>query len=286
MSLIKTYNDVDPADSRMIFRIRTMEDIYEENFGKADEPHRHDYYIIVLVKKGNGKHSIDFTEYPLSDKQVYFISPGQVHQIVEKEKSNGYVITFSTRFMTENQIDSCFIDDINLFKDYGEAPPLLLAEQQLQQLSAYCEQMMEWSNRNMKFRSQGIGSLLRLFLISCNNLCSLHGENPQQLHAGGILFRDYKQLVEVHFTEWHLVSQYADALHVTPDHLNRTVKSLIGKTAKEYLQSRITIAARRMLYFSGQPQKEIAYALGFSEPAHFSSFFKKCTGMSPSDFRK
>ncbi|RNL86323.1 helix-turn-helix domain-containing protein [Sinomicrobium pectinilyticum] len=286
MDPIKTYNDVDPADSRMTFRIRTMEDIYEEHSGKADEPHRHDYYIIVLVRRGKGTHSIDFTEYPLSDRQVYFISPGQVHRIVEKEKSRGYVITFSGRFMTENQIDSCFIDDINLFKDYGEAPPLPLAGQQLEQLSSYCEQMMEWNSKNMKFRSQGIGALLKLFLISCNNLCSLHGENPQQLHAGGTLLRDYKQLVEEHFTEWHLVSRYAEALHVTPDHLNRTVKSLIGKTAKEYLQSRITVAARRMLYFSGQPQKEIAYALGFSEPAHFSSFFKKCTGMSPSDFRR
>nr|WP_247716408.1 helix-turn-helix transcriptional regulator [Sinomicrobium weinanense] len=263
-----------------------MEDIYEKRGGTPDEPHRHDYYIVLLVKKARGTHSIDFNEYEFSGKQVYFISPGQVHQIVEKEKSYGYVITFSSRFMLENQIDSCFIEDINLFRDYGDTPPLPLDEEQEERLAAYCEQMMEWSRTHMKFRSQGIGSLLRLFLISCNNLCSIHGENPQQLQAGGTLFKDYKKLVEDHFTEWHLVSQYADALHVTPDHLNRVVKSLIGKTAKEYLQSRITIAARRMLYFSGQPQKEIAYTLGFSEPAHFSSFFKKCTGMSPSDFRK
>ncbi|UGU16424.1 AraC family transcriptional regulator [Sinomicrobium kalidii] len=286
MNFIKTYSDVDPADSRMTFRIRTMEEIYDRNGGKTDEPHRHDYYIILLVRKADGIHHIDFKEYPLSGGQVYFISPGQVHRIVEREKSHGYVITFSTRFMAENQIDACFIDDINLFKDYGETPPLPVDVQQETQLNAYCEQMMDWSKANIKFRSQGIGSLLRLFLISCNNLCSVHGENPQQLQAGGTLLREYKDLVEKHFTEWHLVSQYAEALHVTPDHLNRTVRSLIGKTAKEYLQSRITVAARRMLYFSGQPQKEIAYALGFSEPAHFSSFFKKCTGMSPSDFRK
>ena len=94
-----------------------------------------------------------------------------------------------------------------------------------------------------------------------------------------------KALVEANYQNWHASSQYAEALHITPDHLNRTVKSLIGKTAKEYIQSRITVAAKRMLYFSDQSNKEIGYALGFSEPGNFSAFFKKCTGQSPSDFK-
>ncbi|HED10427.1 MAG TPA: helix-turn-helix domain-containing protein, partial [Caldithrix abyssi] len=51
-------------------------------------------------------------------------------------------------------------------------------------------------------------------------------------------------------------------------------------------QSRITTEAKRHLYFTEASAKEIAYRLGFSNPAHFSSFFKKCTGKSPSFFRK
>ena len=92
--------------------------------------------------------------------------------------------------------------------------------------------------------------------------------------------------METHYKTWHATSQYANELNITPDHLNRSIKSLIGKTAKEYIQARITIAAKRMLYFSDLSTKEIAYDLGFSEPANFSNFFKKCTGISPSEFKK
>ncbi|MEM0994741.1 MAG: helix-turn-helix domain-containing protein [Bacteroidota bacterium] len=45
------------------------------------------------------------------------------------------------------------------------------------------------------------------------------------------------------------------------------------------------IAAKRLLRFSELQNKEIAYELGFSAPANFSQFFKKCTGVSPSKFR-
>ncbi|RAV27730.1 helix-turn-helix domain-containing protein [Sinomicrobium soli] len=286
MSLIKTYASVNPSDSRMEFRIQDMGQMYKDREGRAGMPHRHDYYIVMLVLRGKGVHTVDFNRYSLSGGQVYFISPGQVHQVRDDEKPEGYVLSFSSRFMAENQIEPCFIDDINLFHDYGESPPLPLEKAQEQQLESYCRQMNEWSHTPVRFRLQGLASLLRLFLISCNNVCSLHGDNLQELQGGGSLLRDYKSLVEAHFKEWHQVSRYAGALHITPDHLNRTVKALIGKTAKEYLQSRITTEARRMLYFSDTSQKEIAYALGFAEPAHFSSFFKKCTGDSPSHFRR
>ncbi len=62
-------------------------------------------------------------------------------------------------------------------------------------------------------------------------------------------------------------------------------RNSIGKTSKELIQSRISIEAKRMLYFSDLSIKEIGYELGFSEPANFSAFFKNCTGMSPSTFR-
>lgn len=286
MKDIKTYNDVNRNDPMKSFGISRTEDIHEKHGGKPDTPHRHNYYTVVLIKKGSGQHFIDFKGFELKGQQVYFIAPGQVHQIIETEKSYGYSMVFSTQFLIENHIPLSFIEDLNLFNDYGNSPPLDLDDETLERLSSYCEQTIHFYRSDDKFKDAAIGSMLKLFLIACNNVCPLPQNHPQQIESGNSILKQFKTLVENHFTQWHATSQYAEEMNISPDHLNRTVKSLIGKTAKEYIQSRITTAAKRMLYFSGLSTKEIAYELGFSEPAHFSAFFKKCSGMSPSEFKK
>ncbi len=282
---VMTYEHVDTTNNQITFDVKRTEEVSVAKNGKVDPPHRHNFFTIIIVKKAIGTHVIDFNEYSLGDKQIYFISPGQVHQIIEKQKPYGWVITFSNQFLINNAIDSCFIENINLFTDYGQSPPLLLDNKQYKILHQYSSQLYDTVHSQMQFKEEALSSLLKLFLIACNNFYTPQQQNTQQLHAGSTILKEYKRLVEYHFSEWHLVQQYAEALHVTSDHLNRTIKSLIGKTAKEYLQSRIIVAAKRLLFFTDQTTKEIGYTLGFSEPSNFSNFFKKCTGISPSKFK-
>jgi AraC family transcriptional activator of pobA len=285
--MIKSYPHVHPQDAGLSFNIKRMEHIYDRTGGRPDEPHRHDFYTILLVKEAAGKHFIDFQEFDLANNQIYFISPGQVHQIVEDQKSYGWVMTISRQFLVENGIDASFIADLHLFQDYGYSPPLEADEGLMKALGSLTDQIFDFTHSDKKFKYEAVGALLKLFLIQCNNACSLSiEENTQQVHASLTLLRNFKSLLNEHYRQWHKVSEYADALHITADYLNSSVKSMTGKSAKEHIQSRITIAAKRMLRFSDRTAKEIAYELGFSEPANFSQFFKKCTGMSPTRFRE
>ncbi len=286
MEIIKTYNEFNKTNNRVSLKISRMEDIYTKRLGKTDEPHRHNYYTVLLVKQASGNHIIDFNRYPLTSKQVYFISPGQVHQVVEEEQSFGYCIVFSSLFLIKNNIPQCFIGDLNLFNDYGQTPPLYISISQLNKLSNYCEEILNWNQSTLKFKEQAIGAFLKLLLIECNNLCVILNTHTQGIEAGNSILKKFKELVNQNYTHWHSTSEYANELNITPDYLNRTVKSRTGKTAKEYIQSGISIAAKRMLYFSELSSKEIGYQLGFLEPANFSAFFKNCTGKSPSQFRK
>lgn len=282
---IKTYSEVN-KNSDLNFRIQQIEDIYTERNGEPDEPHRHDYFTVILVKDAAGKHIIDFNEYDLQAKQVYFVSPGQIHQVIEEKKSFGYVILFSPGFLAENQIPYYFIDDLNLFNDHGNSPPLFLNDMEFDHLLAFCTEMKKIQDSDLKYMELAISSYIKLFLIHCNNVCMLKNDNPQNQEAINSILKNFKTLVNEKYNEWHQTTDYANELNVSPDYLNRVIKSLTGKTAKEFIQARIIIEARRLLYFSEMSAKEIGYKMGFSEPANFSAFFKKNTGFSPSQINK
>ena len=64
------------------------------------------------------------------------------------------------------------------------------------------------------------------------------------------------------------------------------MKEKTGKSAKDYIQDKLVIEAKRLLLFSEMSSKELAYEIGFEEPSHFNTFFKKHSGHSPIAFRK
>ncbi|WP_417856513.1 helix-turn-helix domain-containing protein [Xanthomarina gelatinilytica] len=127
---------------------------------------------------------------------------------------------------------------------------------------------------------------LKLLLIECNNICTINPLESDADNSGDNLLRTFKKAVEADYKKEHSTSYYADKLYITPDHLNRVIKSKIGKTAKDYIQARIITEAKRLLYFTELTNKEIGYELGFNEPANFSAFFKKHTQVSPTSFKK
>ena len=282
MNSVKTYQTINKNDEKLNFSISKMEDIYDSRQGATDEPHRHDYYTFLIIKQANGLHKIDFESYELKDSQIYFVSPGQVHQIIEKEKSYGYAMTFSTDFLVENSIPLAFISDLNLFRNYGQTPPLLPEKKSFDKILRFVKEIAEYYHCESPNNILAIGAYLKLLLIECSNICSIHSFKSEKAKS---IIRDFKTAVDIHFRKEHFTSFYAKLLNITPDHLNRSIKAKLGKTAKEYIQTRITTEAKRLLHFTDLTNKEIGYELGFNEPANFSAFFKKCTALSPSNFK-
>ncbi|MFC4689912.1 helix-turn-helix domain-containing protein [Dokdonia genika] len=286
MKPVKTYQRVNTKKEDATFAISRMEDIYDKHNGKVDEPHRHNYFTVLIIKQASGEHKIDFKSYALAAHQVYFVAPGQVHQVIETEKSFGYVMTFSNQFLVANSISLAFIDSLNLFQNYGHSPPLLPEEKQHQKIASYAENILELFHSESSMKQLSIGAFLKLLLIECNNICSLNPVDTDKDSAVNNVLRDFKKIVNSDYRREHSTTYYANRLHISPDHLNRTIKSKIGKTAKEYIQARIITEAKRLLYFTDVTTKEIAYEFGFNEPANFSAFFKNCTQMSPTTFKK
>ncbi len=267
------------------FRIQNMGSIFEEAQGKADVPHRHDYYTILFVEKAIGEHLIDYKVYPFQELEVHFVSPGQVHQVIVSEKPKGWVFTFSRDFLIENNIPESFITNINLFRPFGDSPPLKMDRSSFDRLLHITREMEACMLTEITYRNRALGALLQLFLIYSNNSSNLNPTQLDEEHPSICILRDFKKLVDHKYMDWHKVGEYAEGIHISSKHLSQTVKSITGKSAKQIIQDRLILEAKRLLLHTNLTIKEIAYRIGFEEPLHFSSFFKKKVGVSASEFR-
>lgn len=283
---IKTYTFAESSGNDSDFALKRMEDAYRNSNGAPDSPHRHDYYTIIFIERGEGAHFIDFTEYKVEDRTVFFIQPGQMHQLVLTSEPVGWVITFTEEFLIANSIPEKMINDIYLFNDYGQSPPLPIKESDMPVYRNLIAQMTHFAGSLETYTLEAVGSLVKLFLIQSNNHCSLHkSNNPQLIETSNHILRTFKNSLNKKYAEAHMVSDYADEMAVTSDYLNKTVKNLTGKSAKDHIQSKLITEAKRSLLFSNISNKELAYELGFDESAHFNNFFKKITGLTPTEFR-
>ena len=283
---VKIYHNADSLGGNS-FTIRRMEDIYDLHQGLVDEPHRHDYYTIILTVEARGTHLIDFETYPLSDGQLICISPWQVHQIQEDQKSKGYAITFTDQFLGSSSVTPEIIQSFNLFRLAGETPPIFLSPLDFEIAIRYAEDLLRYDTPYTLSDYMALGSLLQLILlIGVRNCDLMHNQSFQSNQDNGShLLKGFKDLLEQHYASQHQIGYYASQLYVSSDHLNRTIKQLTSKTAKQMIQARIVLAAKRMLRFSDMTIKQVGIELGFAEPAHFSAFFKNTTGQSPSNFK-
>ncbi|WP_345375203.1 helix-turn-helix transcriptional regulator [Algivirga pacifica] len=262
-----------------------MSTVFSAHPTHDDVPHRHDFYTILFIQKAEGQHIIDFNTYDLGQRQVFFVSPGQVHQMLESKPSKGWALTIRKEFLETHHIDTSFISEINLFRDFGDTPPLTLEKEIFHSMEQLILQMRDCIEKSSRFHWEAVGAYLKLFLINANNQCVLPQHNTPHSPAEMIL-RNFKLLVEKYYKSEHQVQFYADQLFISTDHLNRTIDHLIGKKAKQFIQNRILLEAKRLLQYSDSTAKEIGYHLGFKEAAHFSNFFKKMTGVSISQWIK
>jgi len=100
------------------------------------------------------------------------------------------------------------------------------------------------------------------------------------------LYRNFNLLVENHYRKEHEVQFYAGKLNKSPKTLANVFALYGQKTPLQIIQERINLEARRLYYYTDKSTKEIASELGFEDASHFSRFFKKHFGVSPTDFKK
>ena len=246
--------------------------------------HRHTFFELFIFESGKGTHEIDFNHYPVEADSVHFVSPGQIHHLVLKNVK-GYVLCFTEDFVSLKSKGD-FVEDFP-FYDTSSPPFLKLSKDLSKEISA----LVNTANRDIRTLRQGNSELLHAYLTivllkiktfyteSKKNHFQLNQTKKQKVAA-------FKKLVNAFFSVHRSVSDYASKLNVSPNYLNTLCKKHEGKTAMQLIHERLLLESKRLLYATDMNVKEISFYLRFEDVSYFNRFFKKQTGLTPSQYRQ
>lgn len=267
-------------DTSKSFSIRSIEALLS---GKdmVQELHRHSFFYILVLEKGQGEHHIDFTSYPISDYTIFFMRPGQVHRLLLSNGSKGFVIQFTKDFYapletTAHQVlrrasskNHCRIDS-DRFKKISSTLATIFEE---------------YSTRQERY-SEVIRASLYIFFIDLLRVA----KNPETSLSADSEYRqqrleELQELIEQHASSNKQVTFYAEKLRLTPYQLNAITKTMLDKTCSEVIDEYLILEAKRQLLATSNQVNQIGWDLGFEDPSYFIRFFRKHTGQSPEAFR-
>ena len=261
------------------FSIRDISDVLA---GKdmLQELHRHDFFYVLILKKGIGHHEIDFTAYTVGDHSVFFMRPGQVHQLRLKAESTGYLIQFGNelRFSNEKVSDQ-------LLSKAGSLNYYQFNPDKFQKLQVILNNIFQEYTLKEKQYQEVIKANLDIFLIELvrqqtSGISEHHSPYSQEI------IEKFSVLLERHAFEHKQVAQYAALLNLSMYQLNSIAKSMLGKTCLALINAYMILEAKRNLLATANQINQIAFHLGYEDVSYFIRFFKKHTGYSPEQFRQ
>jgi AraC-like DNA-binding protein len=244
-------------------------------------PHRHDSYSINLLLSGRVTVYIDFEKHDVEGPAIISMGPQQVHQYENVEDCDMILLSFGQDFLF-NEMQGWMACWECMFGHVVMA----IDDASKEQLHTYARLMMNEYTIERPQQEGILRNLLSAFIMSCGRLRDKSDVVMQMDLGQNKLVYQFKWQVDINFREKTQVSQYADMLYVTPGHLNDVIKSTVGKTAKQVIDEKRVLEAKRLLFWGTHNMKEIAWQLNFEDDAYFNRFFKKHTGLTPSFFQR
>jgi AraC-like DNA-binding protein len=263
------------------FLIVRVEDMYR-HVTRPVPATRATIHSILFLTSGAATMKIGSDTYTIQPGQVLVVPAGQVFSFGEKDINTGYLCSFHDDFLI-GKFSSERLKDFEFLRIWGN-PRIDLDPQTGQFVEHLFARIL------LDYIAHGLDNLdiIQPYLITL--LCEINRvykpmSVSTQTSAVSMTNR-FKELLFAHVRTFHRVSDYATLLHITPNHLNKTVKAITGKSPTKWIDEAIILEAKVLLSQRTTAISHVAAEVGFADQAYFARLFKKQEGITPTDFRK
>lgn len=246
------------------------------------KPHRHHgLFQLLWLEEGNALCQLDDVRAELQGGMALIVPQHCVHGFHFSADARGLVVTVAYSLLSSLSI--------SISQDLGRLS-----------LAKYCH-LGEGDGRveaalrdlNAEYLTYGVhreALMTALLSVALGWLLRLSGQSAADgematLSRGRQHIARFIRLVDAGYARQAGLDDYASRMGISTAHLNALCRQVAGQSALSIIHARTLREARRMLVYTSVSVRGIADALGFSDPAYFTRFFKRHTGMSPRDFR-
>ncbi|WP_207535635.1 helix-turn-helix domain-containing protein [Desertivirga arenae] len=244
--------------------------------------HRHNFFFILLIKKGSGIHEVDLVPYEVADNMIFCLRPGQMHQLRLESEAEGYVMRFNSDFYHPNEKSI-----VQKFRKATHNNLCPLDIDRFERVYSISERIFKEFHDKEEGYTSMIKASLDMFFIELVRKCRREGQEEDQMHSyKQERLEEFLDLLRVNLYTMKQVFQYTELMNLSAFQLNEITKTTIGKTASAIINEQIVLEAKRHLLALDEQVKVISEHLGYEDVSYFIRFFKKHTGYSPDLYRK
>ncbi len=247
--------------------------------------HRHrDLYQLLVLERGRVEAELDNQACTLPSPLVIVVPPGVVHTFRFQPRTVGLVASFARGLAGDLVSRSA---PMRAFLERPAAVALDRFDLASTDVRLLGVMLLREFGRSAPGREAALRGLLAALLANVLRIAERPGAR-----AGGNSHRQlelvarFREAIERRLREHLGIAAYARSLGVTESRLRRACLAAAGQPPIELIQRRMMVEAERQLRYTSMPVAQVAYHLGFEDPAYFTRFFTQRAGMSPRAFRR
>ncbi|WP_394208999.1 AraC family transcriptional regulator [Enterovibrio calviensis] len=248
------------------------------------QPHRVTFFMLIFIEQGSGYHWVDFKQHSFQAGSIIFVQREQVHAFDFSNNPQGKILMFTQAFLDKVHTNMRLPNYTPTHLNHLQSPILTLDDQNNRRTKTLIEEMT--TEIGLEHRDPLIVmylfcslALLHRRLQPKENLAALSQTQSQK-------FARLFELLQSNFQRVRDANWYAQQLAITYKTLNQICKIATNLTAKQMIDAFTIIEIKRRLVVSNVTSQQLTYDFGFDDASNFLKYFKKETGLTPSQFQK